>query len=102
MASKDWLKLGSGVEALDGKLQVSVPQVGKVFNAPALSKASRKGFGNCQQGYRKASQQKLPTSTVKKVSVGHEDSAHASALKITEKPATAQSSVPAPDDTTQK
>lgn len=76
MASKDWLKLGSGVEALDGKLQVSVPQAGKVFSAPALPKASRKGFGNCQQGYRKASQQNPPTWTVKKVSVGHEDTVH--------------------------
>lgn len=42
LASKDWLKLGSGVEALDGKLQFSVPQVGKVFNAPALPKPAER------------------------------------------------------------
>ncbi|KAK7801205.1 hypothetical protein U0070_015382 [Myodes glareolus] len=54
LASKDWLKLGSGVEALDGKLQFSVPQVGKVFNAPALSKASRKALGTVNRVIEKS------------------------------------------------
>lgn len=41
LASKDRLKLRSGIKALDGKLQVSVSQAG---NAPALPKASRRAL----------------------------------------------------------
>ncbi|XP_050001003.1 securin-like [Alexandromys fortis] len=90
LASKDGLKLGSGIEALDRKLQVSVPQVGKVFNAPALPKAGRKALGTVNRVIGKPVEtnrplkQKLPTSTAK---------------KITEKPAKTKSSVPASDDT---
>uniref|UniRef100_A0A8C8T7S2 Securin n=1 Tax=Peromyscus maniculatus bairdii TaxID=230844 RepID=A0A8C8T7S2_PERMB len=90
LASKDGLKLGSGVKALDGKLQVSKPQVGKVFNAPALPKASRKALGTVNRATEKPVKtnrplkQKQPTLTVK---------------KITEKVAKTQGSVPASDDT---
>uniref|UniRef100_A0A8C8TFX9 Securin n=1 Tax=Peromyscus maniculatus bairdii TaxID=230844 RepID=A0A8C8TFX9_PERMB len=90
LASKDGLKLGSGVKALDGKLQVSKPQVGKVFNAPALPKASRKSLGTVSRATEKPVKtnrllkQKQPTLTVK---------------KITEKVAKTQGSVPASDDT---
>ncbi|XP_051023492.1 securin [Acomys russatus] len=89
LASKDDLKLGSGVKALDGKLQVSTPQVGKVFNAPALPKGSRKALGTVNRVTEKPAKtnrplkQKQPTLTVK---------------KITEKPAKTQGPVPASDD----
>ncbi|XP_036028640.1 securin-like [Onychomys torridus] len=90
LASKDGLKLGSGVKALDGKLQVSKPQVGKVFKAPALPKASRKALGTVNRATEKPVKtnrplkQKRPTLTVK---------------KITEKVAKMQGSVPPSDDT---
>ncbi|KAL6037915.1 hypothetical protein STEG23_003324 [Scotinomys teguina] len=90
LAAKDGLKLGSGVKALDGKLQVSKQQVGKVFNAPALPKASRKALGTVNRATEKPVKtsrplkQKQPTSTVK---------------KITEKVAKTQGSVPDSDDT---
>nr|XP_048291945.1 securin isoform X1 [Myodes glareolus]XP_048291946.1 securin isoform X1 [Myodes glareolus]XP_048291947.1 securin isoform X1 [Myodes glareolus] len=93
LASKDGLKLGSGVKtvkALDGKSQVSVPQAGKVFDAPALPKANRKALGTVNRVTEKPVKtnrplkQKQPASTVK---------------KIAEKPAKIQSSVSAPDDT---
>ncbi|XP_036042765.1 securin-like [Onychomys torridus] len=90
LASKDGLKPGPGVKALDGKLQVSKPQVGKVFKAPALPKASRKALGMVNRATEKPVKtsrplkQKQPTLTVK---------------KITEKVAKMQGSVPASDDT---
>ncbi|XP_037060338.1 LOW QUALITY PROTEIN: securin-like [Peromyscus leucopus] len=90
LASKDELKLGSGVKALDGKLQVSKPQVGKVFNAPALPKASRKSLGTVNRATEKPVKtnrplkQNQPTLTMK---------------KITEKVDKTQGSVPASDDT---
>ncbi|CAH6786499.1 Pttg1 [Phodopus roborovskii] len=90
LASKDGLKLVSGVKASDGKLQVSAPQVGKVFNAPALPKASRKALGTVNRvtenpaKINRPLKQKQPTLTVK---------------KTTEKAAkTQQSSAPASDD----
>ncbi|XP_034362415.1 securin [Arvicanthis niloticus] len=89
LASKDGLKLGSGVKALDRKLQVSAPRVGKVFNAPALPKASRKALGTVNRVTEKPVkagkplQPKQPTLTV---------------TKITEKSTKTQGCVPAPDD----
>ncbi|XP_055466679.1 securin [Psammomys obesus] len=89
LASKDGLKLGSGAKALDGKLQVSTPRVGKVFSAPALPKSSRKALGTVNRVTEKLARtnrplkQKQPTLTVK---------------KITEKAAKTQGSVPASDD----
>lgn len=90
LASKDGLKLGSGaVKALDGKLQVSTPRVGKVFSAPALPKASRKALGTVNRVTEKPVktskplQSKRPTLSVK---------------KVTEKSTKTQGSVPAPDD----
>ncbi|GAB1295949.1 Securin [Apodemus speciosus] len=88
LAPKDGLKLVSGVKALDGKLQVSTPRVGKVFNTPALPKASRKALGTVNRVTEKPVktskplQPKQPVLTVK---------------KITEKSKT-PASVPAPDD----
>ncbi|XP_075845770.1 securin [Microtus pennsylvanicus] len=89
LATKDGLKLGSGVKALDGKLQISAPQAGKVFDAPALPKANRKALGTVNRVTEKPVKtnrplkQKQPASTVK---------------KIAEKPAKIQSSVSASDD----
>ena len=68
----------STVKALDGKLQVSTPRVGKVFNAPALPKASRKALGTVNRVAEKPMktgkplQPKQPTLTGKKVSAGYE------------------------------
>ncbi|EGW03061.1 securin [Cricetulus griseus] len=90
LASKDGLKLASGVKASDGKLQISAPQVGKVFNAPVLPKASRKALGTVNRVTEKPVKinrplkQKQPTLTVKKT--------------IEKAPKTQQVSVPASDD----
>lgn len=68
----------STVKALDGKLQVSTPRVGKVFGAPGLPKASRKALGTVNRVTEKPVksskplQSKQPTLSVKKVSVGCE------------------------------
>ncbi|XP_005071984.1 securin [Mesocricetus auratus] len=72
LAFKDGLKLGFGVKASDGKLQVSAPQVGKVFSATAFPKASRKALGTVNRVTEKPVKinrplkQKQPTLTVKK------------------------------------
>ncbi|XP_028633531.1 securin isoform X2 [Grammomys surdaster] len=77
------------VKALDRKLQVSTPRIGKVFNAPALPKASRKALGTVNRVTEKPVktskplQPKQPTVTV---------------TKITEKSTKTQGGVPAPDD----
>lgn len=68
----------STVKALDGKLQVSTPRVGKVFGAPGLPKASRKALGTVNRVTEKPVksskplQSKQPTLSVKKVSEGCE------------------------------
>ncbi|XP_029339784.1 securin isoform X2 [Mus caroli] len=89
LASKDGLKLGSGVKALDGKLQASTPRVGKVFNAPALPKASRKALGTVNRVAEKPVKTGKPLQLKQPTLTGK---------KITEKSTKTQSSVPAPDD----
>ncbi|XP_020020137.2 securin [Castor canadensis] len=92
VAPKNGLKPGCGpVKALDGRAQVSAPQVGKVFRAPpALPKAARKALGTVNRATEKsvktngAPKQKQPSFTAK---------------KMTEKTVKAKSSIPASDDT---
>ncbi|XP_036053441.1 securin [Onychomys torridus] len=103
LVSKDGLKLGSGVKALDGKLQVSKPQVGKVFKAPALPKASRKALGTVNRATEKPVKtnrplkQKQPTLTVKKIT--EKVAKTQDSVPISEKVAKTQGSDPASDDT---
>nr|XP_034344322.1 securin-like [Arvicanthis niloticus] len=86
MASKDVLKLSYGAKALDRKLQVPMPRVGKVFNAPALPKSSRKAFGCINRVTKK------PVKTSKHLQPKHPI---LTMTKITEK---STNYVPAPDD----
>ncbi|CAO2642587.1 Pttg1, partial [Lemmus lemmus] len=79
----------STVKALDGKLQVSVPQAGKVFDAPALPKASRKALGTVNRVTEKPVKTNRPLKQKQTVST----------VKIAEKPAKIKNSVSASDDT---
>ncbi|OBS78752.1 hypothetical protein A6R68_18863, partial [Neotoma lepida] len=89
LASKDGLKLGSGV--------------GKVFNAPALPKASRKALGTVNRATEKPVKtnrplkQKQPTLPVKKIT--EKVAKTQGSVPISEKVAKTQSSVLASDDT---
>jgi securin len=78
VAPKNGLKPGSGpVKALDGRAQVSAPQVGKVFRVPpALPKAARKALGTVNRATEKSvktnrvPKQKKPSFTAKKLMTG--------------------------------
>ncbi|XP_003473389.2 securin isoform X2 [Cavia porcellus] len=89
-APKDGLKLGSRpVKALDGRLQVSTPHVGKMFNAPqALPKTGRKALGTVNRATEKSVKNNGPLG----------QKPNFSAKKVTEKTVKTQSSVPASDD----
>ncbi|KAM7120554.1 securin-like [Molossus nigricans] len=95
-SSKNRLKLGSrpSVKALDGRVQVSTPHVGKMFDAPpALPKAPRKALGTVNRATEKSVKTDGPLKQ-KQTSF--------SAKKVTEKTVKAKSSVPDSDGTCPK
>ncbi|XP_016046544.1 securin isoform X2 [Erinaceus europaeus] len=92
LAPKDGLKLESGPsKALDGRSQLSIPHVGKLFDAtPALPKAARKALGTVNRTTGKSVQTNRPLKQKQKIF---------STQELTEKTVKEKSTAPVSDDT---